>query len=133
MPFHRPWRGYSAAGLFGTPFFPGRPSAFDNITMRLSLALRFARHRDGLGLCLRKNVPSLKSGQTHMQVAWKGSALEDVLANGVTGFSVSCMDSAVEVMAKAKSLDCRAIRDHFVDTFTVRHVADATIALCMTI
>ena len=56
-------------------------------------------------------------------VAWRGGSVDEVMAEGVTGFVVENMDDAVEATHRAGALDRRRCRRHFETAFTAAHMA----------
>jgi glycosyltransferase involved in cell wall biosynthesis len=56
-------------------------------------------------------------------VAWRGGSVDEVVADGVSGFIVESMDEAVEATRRVDGLSRRACRRHFEAAFTAARMA----------
>ena len=56
-------------------------------------------------------------------IAWRGGSVDEVMADGITGFVVDTLEEAIDVTGRVHTLSRRLCRRHFDTSFTVAHMA----------
>jgi glycosyltransferase involved in cell wall biosynthesis len=62
-------------------------------------------------------------------IAWRCGSVPELVEPGVTGFIVTSIHEAVDAVHRLPMLDRRAVRQHFEQRFTARHMANDYLAI----